>query len=73
VLHRHCDDVARDPADVTVTVLSGSDPFDDGFVETMADYAELGVAQVWVNAKAPEPAAWVTELCEQVAPSLAGL
>jgi F420-dependent oxidoreductase-like protein len=73
VLRRHCDDVGRDPADIKVTVLSGSDPFDDGFVSQLADYAKLGVAQVWVNAKPPDPAGWTERLTEKVLPSLAEL
>ena len=73
VLRRHCDEVGRDPADVTVTLLTSDDPNDSGFVPKMADYAKLGVAQVWVNAKPPDPAGWTERLAENVLPSLAEL
>jgi len=70
VLTRHCDDVGRDPADVTRTVISGSDPFGSDFLPRMEAYARLGVEQVFVSAAGPDPAGWVTRLCEQVRPRL---
>ncbi len=70
VLTRHCDDVGRDPADVTRTVISGSDPFGPDFLPQMEAYARLGVEQVHVSAAGPDPAGFVSRLCEQVRPRL---
>ena len=70
VLDRHCEDVGRDPAAVTRTVLSGGDPFDDGFLPLMEEYAKLGIEQVWVSASGPDPAGWVSRLTERVLPRL---
>lgn len=71
VLHRHCDDVGRDPSEIRTTVITASDPFDDAFLPTMQEYARLGVEQVWVGPQDDDPAAWTTRLTEQVVPRLA--
>jgi len=75
VLDRHCDDVGRDPAEVTRTVIAGGDPFADDFVRTMAAYARLGVSQVWVGPgpEVGDPAGWVRDLTEKVLPRLRDL
>ncbi len=50
VLHRHCDDVGRDPADITVTVLSTADaPTVEDHVGRYRAYAEAGVDRMIVN------------------------
>jgi F420-dependent oxidoreductase-like protein len=70
VLHRHCEDVGRDPVEVTITVISAADPFSRDFLPSMQRYAALGVDQVWVGPSVPDPVAWVEGLCERVLPDL---
>jgi F420-dependent oxidoreductase-like protein len=73
VLHRHCADVGRDPAEVAITVISGDDPFDEGFLATMQSYAGLGVEQVWLGPgpEVGDPAGWTERLVTEVVPRLA--
>lgn len=63
VLARHCDEVGRDPAEITRTILCGGDLLRDhaAFVDAMADYAAMGVDMVCVSPPAPDPAAWVAQ------------
>jgi F420-dependent oxidoreductase-like protein len=72
VLDRHCDDVGRDPAEIARTVIAGGDPFGEQFLPEMEEYAALGVDQAWVGPgpAVDDPAAWVTQVCEQVLPRL---
>jgi F420-dependent oxidoreductase-like protein len=50
VLHRHCADVGRDPAEIAVTVLSTADaPTAEDHVGRYRAYAEAGVHTVIVN------------------------
>ncbi|MBY5162723.1 LLM class F420-dependent oxidoreductase [Salsipaludibacter albus] len=50
VLRGHCEDVGRDPDDVTKTVLATSSPLDDvdAFLDQLEDWAALGVTEVQV-------------------------
>jgi F420-dependent oxidoreductase-like protein len=75
VLDRHCEDVGRDPAEVTRTVIAGGDPFADDFLPTMEAYSRLGVSQVWVGPgpTVGDPAGWVGKLTESVLPRLSDL
>ncbi|MGA8993524.1 MAG: LLM class F420-dependent oxidoreductase [Nocardioidaceae bacterium] len=73
VLDGHCRDLGRDPATITRTVISGADPFDPAFPETVAGYGRLGIEQVWVGPSGPDPVAWVRRLTEQVLPRVAAL
>ena len=75
VLDRHCDDEGRDPAAIERTIIWGSDALadPDGFVAAMDEYAELGIGQVWVSPPGPDPVSWVTQLTEQVRPTLSEL
>ena len=50
MLHRHCADVGRDPAEIEVTVLSTADaPTAEDHVGRYRAYAEVGVDTVIVN------------------------
>jgi len=66
VLHRHCADVGRDPADIDVTVLSTADaPTVEDHVGRYRSYAEAGVGTVIVNfpeLTSPEPLARFAEV-----------
>ena len=77
VLHRHCDDVGRDPGEITTTFLnrsplSGADDV-ERFVDEMAEYAKLGADTVIVVPPGDRPAAWVEEVCAPAVPLLAEL
>ena len=75
VLDRHCADVGRDPAAISRTLITADDPFDGSFRSKMAEYAALGIEQVWVGpgTDIDDPAGWVTDLTERVLPGLAEL
>lgn len=70
VLDRHCEDVGRDPAEITRTMITGDDPFDPGFLTLMEEYAALGIEQVAIGPNDPDPVGWVTRVCEDVLPRL---
>ena len=74
VLDRHCDAEGRDPATITRTILAMNNPLDDpdGFVASMAEYADLGIDIVEVM-PIGDPVAFTTEFCERVVPDLAQL
>jgi F420-dependent oxidoreductase-like protein len=75
VLARHCDAEGRDPTSVENTIIWSSDPLRDvdAFLTDMARYANLGIEKVWVSPPGPDPAGWVSEVCERTAPRLAQL
>jgi F420-dependent oxidoreductase-like protein len=75
VLARHCEAEARDPGDIQKTILAMSNPLDDvdGFVRTMAEYAEMGVSLVEVIPMVADPVEFVTRLGDRVAPQLRSL
>ena len=76
VLHQHCADVGRDPAEVDKTILWGAGDAHadfDGFLAEMAAYAAVGVEKVWVSPDGPDPATWVRQLAEKAVPRLAAL
>jgi F420-dependent oxidoreductase-like protein len=75
VLARHCETEGRDPASVTKTILAMQDPLPDvdAFLADMAEYAKLGVTLVELMPTGPAPAAWVSQLGEQIVPALRDL
>ena len=75
VLDRHCADAARDPAEITRTVLGGPDPVTDpdAFLAQMEEYAGLGITHVQVMPTGPDPVGWVGTVVERVLPRLADL
>ncbi|MGC3994675.1 MAG: LLM class F420-dependent oxidoreductase [Propionicimonas sp.] len=74
VLRRHCDDVGRDYDTIQKTLMPGGDPLGatDAFVAEMERYAALGIELVTVMPRG-EPASFVAEFAEKVAPRLAQL
>lgn len=72
VLHRHCDDLGRDPATVRTTILGGPDPLadPDGFLSAMERYAAIGVDLVQLRRPADD-GSFVHQLGERVLPRLA--
>lgn len=75
VLHAHCADVGRDPAEIRITLLAGGDPLDDStaFIESMKPLADLGASQVQVRNPVVDVAAWVARVGEEIVPRLAAL
>ncbi|PSL04171.1 F420-dependent oxidoreductase-like protein [Haloactinopolyspora alba] len=77
VLRRHCDDVGRDPAEITVTVLYTGQTLNDGdvagFATEMADYAALGVHQVMVMPPDGNVADWIDRAVAPAVPRVADL
>jgi F420-dependent oxidoreductase-like protein len=75
VLDRHCDAEGRDPAAIERTIIYGSDPLDDmdAFLSAMAEYASMGIGQVWVSPGGADPARWVEQVSERAVPELAEL
>jgi F420-dependent oxidoreductase-like protein len=75
VLERHCEDVGRDPAEITKTILGGGDPAGDpdGFIASMDEYAKLGIDLVEIVPMGPDPVALVSQLAERVVSRLAEL
>jgi F420-dependent oxidoreductase-like protein len=72
VLARHCEAESRDFDSIKKTILGGPDPLGDvdGFLASMEEYANLGIDLVEVMPMTPDPAGWVTQLCEQIVPGL---
>jgi F420-dependent oxidoreductase-like protein len=72
VLARHCEAEGRDPATIAITILGSGNPLDDvdAFISSMEGYAKLGVSLVEVVPAGSDPAAFATELAEQVVPKL---
>lgn len=75
VLRRHCDTEGTDYDRIEKTIITGTSPLDDvdAFLRSMADYAKLGVDQVWVGPNSPDPAGWVAEVADRVVPRLRAL
>src|SRR6478736_7103251 len=78
VLRRHCDDVGRDYDEIEKTMVNGVGGPDavadrDGFVRSMAAYADLGISLVTLTPLTDDPAGWTTEVCTDVLPRLAEL
>lgn len=77
VLHRHCDAVGRNPADIRKTSggLATTDPFEniDEYLKTVERYARLGVDMINVGPLPgnPDPVGFVRRLGDEVIPRLA--
>jgi F420-dependent oxidoreductase-like protein len=65
VLHRHCDDVGRDPAEIRITMLHRGASIGPGdtadFVQEMRGFAGHGVDTVILRPPATSLAAWVRD------------
>lgn len=77
VLHRHCDAVGRNPADIRKTSggLATTDPFAniDEYLKTAERFAQLGVDMINVGPLPgnPDPVGFVRRLGDEVIPRLA--
>ena len=72
VLRGHCDDVGTDYDAIEKTMIKVADPLGDtdAFLADMAAYAALGITTVTMMPVADDPAAWTSEVCEQVLPRM---
>jgi F420-dependent oxidoreductase-like protein len=75
VLHRHCETVGRDPAEIRLTAALFNNPFDDvdAYVATAESYAKLGVDQINAGPVPfePDPVGFIKRLGDEVIPRLA--
>ena len=73
VLRGHCDDVGRDYDEIEKTMILSADPFDDGFLPLLEQYAALGIELVTMVPSGDDPVAWTTRMVEEVLPRMADL
>jgi alkanesulfonate monooxygenase SsuD/methylene tetrahydromethanopterin reductase-like flavin-dependent oxidoreductase (luciferase family) len=77
VLRRHCDDLDRNPDDITTTILYVGDLLTnrdtDGFVSEMEAYAKLGISTVVVMPLDDDPVRFIERAGTEVIPRLAEL
>ena len=77
VLHRHCETVGRDPAEIQLTAGVFADPFEDidEYLRTLQRYADLGVTLVNAGPMPgnPDPVGFIKRLGDDVIPRLAQL
>ncbi len=75
VLEGHCEAEGRDYAEIEKTILHRGNPLDDvdGFLAQMEAMAGLGIDQVWVSNRVPDPPAWAAEVCERTVGPLADM
>jgi F420-dependent oxidoreductase-like protein len=72
VLARHCEELGRDPSEITNTTSTRIRPDVDvdEFVTTMAEYAKLGIQHVQVSLVTDEPARLVEQTVAPLVPRL---
>ncbi len=72
VLRGHCDDLGTDYEAIEKTMIKVVDPLSDtdAFLSEMAAYAALGITTVTMMPIGDDPAAWTSEVCEQVLPRM---
>ena len=72
VLRGHCDDLGTDYDAIEKTMIKVVDPLSDtdAFLSEMAAYAALGITMVTMMPIGDDPAAWTSEVCEQVLPRM---
>ncbi|HYZ69928.1 MAG TPA: LLM class F420-dependent oxidoreductase, partial [Mycobacterium sp.] len=77
VLHRHCDTVGRDPADIRLTAALFTNPFDDvdAYLGTAQRFAELGIEQINAGPLPghPDPVGFIKRLGDEIIPRLADM
>lgn len=71
VLHRHCADVGRDPAEIEVSVKVKADGDPGEFAELAARYREAGAEHIIAQFSAPFEPAKLGALAEQLQPVIA--
>ena len=63
MLHRHCEDVGRDPAEVEVTALTmvPEDAGTDAILRDAEELAAAGAAAIVIRSTGPDPTRWLEE------------
>ena len=72
VLHRHCAEVGRDPADVEMTALAmvPDDADKDTILREADALAKAGARAIVVRSTGSEPSRWLEETCAPLMPDL---
>jgi alkanesulfonate monooxygenase SsuD/methylene tetrahydromethanopterin reductase-like flavin-dependent oxidoreductase (luciferase family) len=75
VLHTHCDQVGRDPADIEVTALAfvPEEGGADALLREAEALAAAGADAVVVRSTGPEPARWLEDTWGPIVPKLADI
>ena len=75
VLHRHCQDVGRDPAEIEVTALTmvSEDADADAILHDAEALSAAGAAAVVIRSTGPDPAHWLEETWGPIVPRLADI
>ncbi len=68
VLHRHCADVGRDPAEIEISIKMKADGDPGEFAELAAEYREAGAQHVIAQFNAPFDPAKLGPIAEQLVP-----
>ena len=75
VLHRHCQDVGRDPAEIEVTALTMV--LEEAGADAILDDAEAlsaaGAEAIVIRSTGPDPARWLEETWGPIVPRLADI
>ena len=72
VLRGHCEAAGTDYDAIRKTMIAHVDPLTDpeAFVDSMAEYAALGVELVTLTAHGDDPVEWTEQVCADVLPAL---
>ena len=75
VLHRHCADVGRDPAEIEVTALTmvPEDAGADAILRDAEALSAAGAAAIVIRSTGPDPTRWLNENWGPVVPRLADI
>jgi alkanesulfonate monooxygenase SsuD/methylene tetrahydromethanopterin reductase-like flavin-dependent oxidoreductase (luciferase family) len=73
VLHRHCEEVGRDPAEIEVTALAlvPEDAGADAILQQSEAFAGAGVQTIVIRSTGPDPTRWLRKTWAPVVPRLA--
>jgi F420-dependent oxidoreductase-like protein len=75
VLHRHCEDVGRDPGEIEVTALTmvPEDADADAILRDAEEMSAARAATIVIRSTGPDPARWLEETWGPIVPRLADI